>query len=58
MTVNDRIVDWHDSGGTKYNCTYYSLGDSCFIFGKHFRNQGMTAKDVCCVCGGGNPIDL
>lgn len=48
-----RIVDWHDSFGKQYHCKYYEQGDNCSIFGNAFRNQGMTAKDACCKCGGG-----
>ena len=53
-TVGGDTIDWHDNTGTQYHCKYYSWGDNCFIFGKAFRNQGMTAQGACCACGGGD----
>ena len=56
-TIGGSTIDWHDSTGTQYDCGYYSQGDNCFIFGKAFPNQGMTAQDACCTCGGGSQRD-
>ena len=45
---------WHDRAGEQYDCLWYSLGDNCNIFGNDFANFGLTAKQACCLCGGGD----
>jgi len=48
---------WQDSGG--YNCEWYSeTGDSykayhCESYGDSYKNDGYTANEACCWCGGG-----
>jgi hypothetical protein len=45
---------WHDSGGEKYNCFYYEDNDLCVSDGDKYANDGMSANDACCACGGGS----
>ncbi len=44
---------WYDKGGPKYDCQWYAKGKRCKKYGGKFRNFGKTAKQACCVCGGG-----
>lgn len=44
---------WYDSGGALYNCNWYENSNNCSRYGEYFQNYGQTAKDACCVCGGG-----
>jgi antibiotic biosynthesis monooxygenase (ABM) superfamily enzyme len=46
------IQGWYDSTGPKYNCTWYTE-DACKIAAM-YENDGYTANEACCVCGGGN----
>lgn len=48
--------DWYDSGGVQYDCEFYAAGANCEIFGNGFQNFGWTARQACCVCGGGEKI--
>jgi len=56
----DSPEDWHDSNGTAFNCDWYGNGtDRCSNFGDVYENDGKTANQACCVCGGGrNENDL
>lgn len=49
----DNPIGWHDKGGPDYDCTWYSNGTNCEDYGSVFENQGKTADEACCVCGGG-----
>ena len=46
---------WHDKDGAQFNCTWYGQHDRCSRFGSRedLRNQGKTANEACCECGGG-----
>jgi len=57
FTCEDSISGWYDSGGLTYNCAWYAEGvrDRCAEDGDKYRNQGKTANEVCCTCGGGGP---
>merc|ERR1712150_211071 len=44
---------WHDSDGDEYNCAFYATGTNCAEYGDGFANNGVTANDACCACGGG-----
>ena len=47
--------DWFDSGGITYDCAWYALDERyCEVYGDSYRNFGKTAKEACCVCGGGS----
>jgi len=56
----DSPEDWHDVNGTDFNCDWYSGGVyRCYYFGDEYENDGKTANQACCVCGGGgNEYDL
>ncbi len=49
----DSIDGWYDVGGPVYNCEWYSKDNNCDDYGAFFAQNGKTAKDVCCTCGGG-----
>lgn len=42
---------WEDVDGR--NCTFYEETNSCYDEGFTRENDGMTAEDACCACGGG-----
>lgn len=45
------VENWHDSGGTKYDCDWYKGSTSnCRKYGDSFRNFGYTANEACCFC--------
>ena len=44
------VEGWHDSGGTKYNCEWYSEPLHCIQYGDKYENGGFTANQACCVC--------
>jgi len=44
------VQGWHDSGGTKYNCEWYSELLHCIQYGDKYENGGYTANQACCVC--------
>ena len=46
----NKKCDWHDSGGTKYDCVWYAKGDRCASYGDKYRNFGLTASEACCAC--------
>ena len=46
-------TEWHDSGGSEYNCEWYSEDDNCETHGDAYEYDGYTAKEACCACGGG-----
>ncbi|GFH60731.1 hypothetical protein CTEN210_17207 [Chaetoceros tenuissimus] len=48
----DLIDNWMDSSGD--TCEWYGSTSSCDLLGDKFADtDGFTAKDICCVCGGG-----
>jgi hypothetical protein len=52
----DSPENWHDSNGTAFNCDWYGKStDRCSNFGDVYENEddGKTANQACCVCGGG-----
>ena len=49
----DSVEGWHDSDGTEFNCAWYSIGSNCAQHGDSFVNDGFTANQACCGCGGG-----
>jgi len=44
---------WHDSDGPKYDCQWYQEDNRCKTFGDGYENEGLTANEACCACGGG-----
>ena len=44
------VQGWHDSGGTKYNCEWYSKSLHCIQYGDKYENGGYTANQACCAC--------
>ena len=51
------VVGWYDSDGPTFDCAFYAKENNCENYGDSFMNFGKTAKQACCVCGGGTPID-
>lgn len=53
---NDGCVDspagWYDSDGPYYDCNYYGTTQMCDEE-IQYPNFGTTAREACCVCGGG-----
>ena len=52
----DSPRDWYDREGSRFNCAWYGANNSrCVSYGDkdEYRNDGKTANEVCCVCGGG-----
>merc|ERR1711976_965299 len=47
----DSPPGWVDSDGN--GCDFYASNPSNCEIGNSFPNQGLTANDVCCACGGG-----
>jgi len=58
VPCRDSPESWHDSDGIDFNCTWYGQEDNCEKYGDNFANQGKTAKAACCVCGGGDHLDV
>ena len=50
----DNPQGWYDSDGADYNCQWYALVNNCSNFGNGYANNGITANEACCACGGGN----
>jgi len=51
-TCEDSPRDWKDTD--EDDCTWYAQKDDrCDIFGSYSNNDGKSANEVCCVCGGG-----
>mmetsp|Transcript_12148 Transcript_12148/g.18449 ORF Transcript_12148/g.18449 Transcript_12148/m.18449 type:complete len:271 (-) Transcript_12148:62-874(-) len=49
----DTPSGWHDKDG--YDCDWYArTTQSCSFYGHLFANQGLTANEACCACGGGS----
>jgi hypothetical protein len=50
---------WHDAGGAAYACSnYYAMDDGtrCDKYGGKYENEGFTANQACCACGGGHKV--
>lgn len=48
------VSGWHDIGGSKFNCGWYGSNPNyCSLYGGRYENDGFTANQACCVCGGG-----
>ena len=45
------VEGWHDSDGN--DCKWYTEDDNCDDHGSRHENDGHTANEACCVCGGG-----
>jgi hypothetical protein len=50
----DNPLNWYDSDGPKFTCSWYADKDNCAHYGQKYRNDGYVADEACCVCGGGN----
>ena len=55
-TCTDFPVGWYDNDGPEFDCNYYAQDDNCEKYGDLFSNHGKTAKEACCVCGGGSNL--
>eukprot|EP00979_Chaetoceros_neogracilis_P017655 scaffold10260_cov266-Chaetoceros_neogracile.AAC.68 len=56
VSCTDSPPGWSDSTGPNYDCEYYeyyALNNNCAKFGDMYENNGATANQACCVCGGG-----
>ena len=49
----ENVYGWHDSGGMEYDCGWYEKNDGSCDSAEDFANDGKSAKQACCVCGGG-----
>ena len=49
----DFPANWFDEEGDKFNCLWYADKENCEHYGNDYENFGKTAKQACCVCGGG-----
>jgi outer membrane biosynthesis protein TonB len=47
----DPTLPWEDNAG--FTCDSYSNGNACDIYGHLYANDGKTANQACCLCGGG-----
>jgi hypothetical protein len=47
------VPGWYDSDGPEYDCAWYEAEDACWL-ASAFENDGYTAAEACCFCGGGN----
>lgn len=56
----DDPLGWHDVNGTIYDCAWYGqelVGEiRCERDGGTNPNDGKTAQEACCVCGGGKQV--
>jgi len=52
----DSRADWYNRWGSNYNCAWHSIGGRCERWGgsRPSNQDGLTAKEACCACGGGN----
>jgi hypothetical protein len=48
------VAGWYDADGPEFDCTWYAQDDNCELFGSGLENDGYTANEACCVCGGGS----
>merc|ERR1712195_19459 len=47
-------TDWYDSDGETYTCEWYQDTEgACDAYGSGFDDDGYTASQACCTCGGG-----
>lgn len=54
----DSPLNWHDADGPVYDCSWYAKDNNCAEYGDYFEGiGGKTAKEACCVCGGGDKSD-
>ena len=53
FTCEDSPVGWYDIDGPEFDCDFYAQEDNCALYENHFMNQGKTANQACCGCGGG-----
>jgi len=53
-SCQDNPLGWHDADGPQYNCAWYAQGTNCESYGDGFENDGKTANEACCACGGGD----
>ena len=48
---------WHDSDGEVFDCEWYGdktiNSERCSDYGYWYENEGQTATEACCACGGG-----
>ena len=49
---------WYATWGALYNCAWYasSSNSRCANYGNSNANQGQTASQACCACGGGKML--
>jgi hypothetical protein len=50
--VCEDVPGWSDSDGD--DCNFYAQDGACYVYGSCCKNDGYTANDACCVCGGGS----
>jgi hypothetical protein len=47
------VPEWYDSDGPEYDCAWYEAAVACEL-ASGFENDGYTAAEARCFCGGGN----
>jgi secreted trypsin-like serine protease len=47
------VPGWYDSDGPEYDCAWYEAEDAC-EYASGYENDGYTAVEACCFCGGGS----
>ena len=53
VPCTDSPLGWYDIDGDEFDCEYYAVGNHCEDYGDNYENDGATANQACCVCGGG-----
>lgn len=54
--THESVPGWHDIDGTMYSCGWYELVNCHGASDPQYENDGMTASQACCECGGGVEI--
>lgn len=52
---SDAPKNWHDSDSIDYDCEWYTNNKNCESYGDlYIGEEGKTANQACCACGGGS----
>ncbi len=57
--IPNGTLRWYDAWSPTQTCSWYAENHPtrCNRYGKHYRNFGYTASQICCICGGGYIFD-
>ena len=53
VSCRDQPSNWYTGDSEMYNCPYWVENGLCARFGHYQGNDGKTAAEACCGCGGG-----